>query len=907
MPTTYTHAIHIPSGGTGRAVAVADAAYDDLSAFTVALLVRFDASWDGIVCGKGVLGTSGWHLNEASTTAFDMVQQRATTQDFQRDGGYPGDNAWHWLFIAEDRATHLYTRAAGPFGGTIADVHRGLAATGAGTVVAEAGGFRIGGDDTHFSSGVAEYRFAGIASSVLTLVQMQAIASDAVGQAALFVDYWKPAVGDTTQVSGAKATLPALVYSNGASLVSAPSLPTTEVVMYPFADFKAVIGDNFYCLAEALANTGTTSADAVAWTSSATGVATINSSTGQYTPVANGTTTITATAGSVTATRTMTVVTSAVGVPIGSAVTRAIWTSRINALSSPGTVKIVDTDYAGNLQNALNAAAASGTGWTLKLTAGAEYGNVVLPANTGSLITITTTGSIPPRGTRATAAVAATYNLPRIWSRNTVAAVSTNATLRTQNYRFLGVDIGLAVGDTNKLANYGAFYMATASRLSLFPQDIYCDRVFFRGRASAYQSRFGWGVEGAWCAAIDCVATEHHFATGTPEGYASGGEANSDSQGMRTINGPGPIYAENCEWQSSHECVGIGGGDNPITNLLIRDVRLYRCDLNRPLAWKGVYTCKNLFEVKHGLFVEAEDCVYSRSWVDQQTGHCFMVWAVNQGGGSPETATRDVWIHGGVVLQASKLLTIADRQSNFTSALMHRLTLENIACIGMDSSPDTLQPNTNAHSAGTIMGFGASDVGSKNVTLRHITITGPFGWGFSWDSSSTGKTWDGLVIEDCILGGHPLFISDAGTGSAVWTTKKGTNARFRNNIGIEYNGIGEPSGGSDTNNTYLTSVTSDVFVTPSLAFDPAATLPDLAVPAGSPYLGTTRGGTYVTTDGADPGADMVALALMYAIVVPAGSVAESWVLPFLFKSALTRAPVVSGAADLVKVGHRVTD
>lgn len=638
-----------------------------------------------------------------------------------------------------------------------------------------------------------------------------------------------------------------------------------EVVLYPFVDFKAIVGEALYCVAEALDNTGAVSTDAVSFTSSVPGVCTINSSTGLFTPVSNGTTVITATAGAVSATRTMTVVTPAAGVPIGSAVTRAMARAHIDALSSPGAVKSVDLLYAGNLQNAMNAAAADGSGWTLQLTPGVDYGPVSPPSNQGLLITVTTSGALPPRGLRVTPTVAALYNLPRIWTNTTNSAVSFNNAIRNKNWRFVGVDIGYPVGGTQKLSNYGAFYLPIdVTRLSRIPQDIHLDRVHLRGCPGAYNSRFAFSADGVWVTAIDCDSSEQHYDANVPGGY--GTDANYDSQGLRVVYGPGPVYAENCGWQSSHECVAYGGGAANIANMVGRDFRLYHCYLNRPPAWKGVYTAKNLWESKQGLFLENEDCVYANIWVDNQNGYCIMLTPTNSGG--PDTMrTRDVWIHGAVMETVGGIATMIDQSG------LARVTFENILVRGLDADPETGSPGANLH-VGVAFKILLTTVGISGITLRHITAFNRENNFIEAPNESAGVTYPNFVVEDNNIGegtnGYGLIRSSSAVEKALWDAIKGTGSRWRNNVGVDvFSGTRPPPGNgtTDTNNVYLTAASVAQLTTPAKATDKTATFADLTIPVGSIYKGTNNGGTYATSDGADPGADLTAIALWYANVV----------------------------------------
>jgi hypothetical protein len=727
---------------------------------------------------------------------------------------------------------------------------------------------------------------------------------------------------------------------------------TVELVLYPMADFTAVIGDDFQCLADAVDASDGVATDAIVFTSSNTAVATIDSATGIWHSLTEGTTTITATAGGVSTHRTMTVVAETPGVPIQASVTRAFQQARIAALISPGPVHSVDADYAVNLQNAINAAAASGSGWTLTLTETTNYGPINLPKNnTGALITVVKQGVRPPRGTRATQVVAAAYNFPKIWTNNSGNGAIMVTTPRVSNYRFIGIDIGYNPSDTVQVP-YGMIECGQGinGRLSGYSQNIGADHCFVRGSPGAFNARVGFAAEGAWHWAIDCDTTEFHYNNSGTPGYPN--DVNSDSQGLRLVIGPGEFYGENCGWQSAHETVATGGGGsstvvgvgtvsctsgvvtfstsqagiirpgmrivqawsgtgpvinytvqtfdgnmsgtlspgdgnptfgplsswsvNQLPNMLIRDLRLYHCYLNRPLAWKGVYSCKNMFESKQSLFTEFEDCVYSHCYQDQQNGECLMLWGGNQSTTDFFMCTRDFYMNGGVVEDVASLLQTADSFNGHPSNNLHRISIVNVLVRGFDTHPDCVSPDgANANGRGVVFvnSINPNHESPRNMTFRHVTFPVPNYMPFQPPGVGEHQTYKGFVVEDSIIVGSSLgyatFASNDANGVAAWNGfVDAPTSRCRNNVLIDTSGAGEPSTGANTNNAVVSSF-ADVFTTPASAFSLSAPFSDLAVPVGvtNHYRGTNAGGSFTTTDGADPGADMVRIASFYANVV----------------------------------------
>jgi hypothetical protein len=81
-----------------------------------------------------------------------------------------------------------------------------------------------------------------------------------------------------------------------------------------------------------------------------------------------------------------------------------------------------------------------------------------------------------------------------------------------------------------------------------------------------------------------------------------------------------------------------------------RDRRNY---VYTPVAWKGVWTKKNLLELKNASRVLIEGNVFEGSWVDGQVGWAIMLRSANQDGGCRWCRTTDVTFRRNYVTHAA--------------------------------------------------------------------------------------------------------------------------------------------------------------------------------------------------------------------------------------------------------------
>jgi hypothetical protein len=424
----------------------------------------------------------------------------------------------------------------------------------------------------------------------------------------------------------------------------------------------------------------------------------------------------------------------------------------------PPTGKTMTVRAGGDLQAALDAAR---RGDAILLEAGARFvGNFTLPAKAGSgWITLRSSaadGQLPPEGTRVTPSFAAA--LPKIVSPNSLSALRTAP--RANHYRLIGVELTVA---PDVMLNYGIVTLGDGSRAQNsrdeVPHNIVLDRVYVHGHASLNVNRCV-ALNSATTAVIDSYLAECHG-----KGF--------DSQAICGWNGPGPFKIVNNYLEGAGENLMFGGADPSIANLTPSDIEIRRNHFTRPVSWKGVWTVKNLFELKHAQRVLVEGNVFENNWVDGQDGFAILWKSVNQDGGAPWSVTRDVTFRRNKVRNSSAGIDVAARPEAHPAVPASRFKIV-----------DNVFDNINV---GAFTGHGRLFQllgGPADVIIEHNTT-------LSGDGSNAAVMMDGappqmarFVFRDNVMtrGQYGVFGGNAGEGLTGLTFYAEPGFKFERNV-----------------------------------------------------------------------------------------------------------------------------
>jgi hypothetical protein len=476
-----------------------------------------------------------------------------------------------------------------------------------------------------------------------------------------------------------------------------------------------------------------------------------------------------------------------------------------------------------NLQAALDAAR---PGDVILLEAGASFvGNFTLPAKTGSqwivIRSSTPDANLPSAETRVSPAFAPA--LPKIVSPNTNAALRTVA--GAHHYRLIGVEVTVA---SNVTKNDGIVLLGDGAQNSLakVPHHIILDRVYVHGHATL-NLKACLALNSATSAVIDSYLAECHG-----KGF--------DSQAIGGWNGPGPFKIVNNYLEGAGENLMFGGADPSIRNLTPSDIEVRRNHFTRPVSWKGVWTVKNLFELKHAQRVLVEGNVFENHWADAQNGSAIVWKSVNQDGAAPWSVTRDVTFRHNRLRNVGGGIALATRPEAHPAVPASRVKIA-----------DNVFDNVNV---GAFTGYGALFMllgGPADVTIEHNTA-------LHAGAANTAVVMDAtrqmarFVFRDNIItrAQYGVFGTDQGEGLGALTFYAAPGFKFERNVLIgPDNGAVYPA-----NNSFPTTIGAVGFVD--------ATAGNYRLAAGSPYK---KAGS----DGRDPGADIDAVdAATRGVVLP---------------------------------------
>lgn len=479
--------------------------------------------------------------------------------------------------------------------------------------------------------------------------------------------------------------------------------------------------------------------------------------------------------------------------------------------------RVISVAAGGDLQAALNTAQ---PGDVIELANGASFtGNFSLPnKNTTStnwiVIRPANFASLPVAGQRMTPTLAAQLSLPRLLSPNSNSAILTAA--GAHHFRMMGLEVSSVATQTLTYAaiSLDGSGVQAQTTLAQVPHDLVLDRLYVHG-FSTLTLRRCIALNSASTAIIDSWLGECH-------------EKGSDSQAIAGWNGPGPFKIVNNYLEGAGENVIFGGSDPGVPNLTPSDIEIRRNHFFKPLAWKGLWTIKNLLEIKHAQRVLIEGNILEHSWTDGQTGVAVALKTVNQNGTCSWCVTQDVTIRRNLIRNMGAGFNIAGAPDNaFPSIPARRIIVT-----------DNVLANINTGSFdGDGRGF-ATYGSASDVVITHNTAMSPTNVAFVFGPVNT--TLRNFTAQDNLVGGGAYGMAgDNFCCAAAFATYAPGGVFLGNVLIIAAGGSGFPSG-----NFYPTSAAAVGFV--NLGAE------DFHLVTTSPYKGKA-------TDGRDPGADVDAV------------------------------------------------
>jgi len=609
------------------------------------------------------------------------------------------------------------------------------------------------------------------------------------------------------------------------------STSSGNVMTVSFSTPSLAVGQTTQAVAkETTASGSAVTMGTVTWTSSNTAIATV-SSTGLLTGKGAGSATITAKTSTATGSRSISVTSGAVAASQGVSGSTAAAPASPQITPTYGALppasRVIRVAAGGNLQAALDNAL---PGDAILLAPGARFtGNFVLrnknvASPCSAWITVRTDASPAALGQRTTPTTAAGF--AKLITTTVAPALRTAS--KASCYRLSSLEIMLPVISAY---NYGLVALGDGGNLSagetqvttdLAPRNLVLDHLYVHGASGSNFTR---------CIALNSASTVIADSW-ISECHAKG----FDSQAIEGWNGPGPYLIQNNHLAAAGENIMFGGGDPHIPNLVPSDITIRGNHFYKNPAWKGVWTIKNLFELKSARRLLIENNVFENNWIAAQTGIAIVFKSSNDGGTASWQGTTDVMFRYNIVRNSPQGLLIAAHPETNPVVPVARVRVEN----NLFQNIGTF----NGTSYGRMLIF-LQDL--HDVTIAHNTMIHNY-------------TGDGQMV-----------ISDGSSGAA-------RNIVLRDNVGTK----GGPYGAVMYSGAQIGTASLNAFASTSWAFDRNVVIgldPEFVPwhPQSSYYAATmaavgftnVSGGDYSlgsaspyrgkATDGKDPGADFPGL------------------------------------------------
>jgi hypothetical protein len=308
---------------------------------------------------------------------------------------------------------------------------------------------------------------------------------------------------------------------------------------------------------------------------------------------------------------------------------------------------------------------------------------------------------------------AASLALPRLLSPSNYPAVQTE--LGAHHYRLVGLEIAAvaSVTDINTMVAMGSSGFDGQTTLASVAHHMVLDRLYIHG-SPTMQLRRCLLLNSADTAIIDSYLADCH-ATGT------------DSQAILGYNGPGPFKIVNNYLEGAGETIMFGGSDPAIPNLVPSDIEIRHNHITRPLSWKGVWTIKNLFELKNAQRLLVEGNVMENNWRDGQEGGGVILKSVNQDNTAPWSGTRDLTFRYNIIRNVGSGFHMHASPEAKPAVHMHSLNISNNLLMNVNT------PDFPGLGKGLATGGDLTD-----ITFDHNTLLGA-------TSGFTGMDMDGYT------------------------------------------------------------------------------------------------------------------------------------------------------------------
>jgi hypothetical protein len=433
-----------------------------------------------------------------------------------------------------------------------------------------------------------------------------------------------------------------------------------------------------------------------------------------------------------------------------------------------------------DLQAAIDRAA---LGDIIVLDARATFiGNFKLPikAGTGWIYIISSELNDLPEGSRVQPADA--IHMPKIIPIQNGNLPALMPYKGAHHYRFAGIEFlaassGSITGIYNIIqmgygsANYsdGVYRWTPVKSDADLPSYITFDRCYFHSL----------NVKPKFCRCA-IMANGHYIAI--IDSYISGITDTSDAQAIWIWNGGGPYKIVNNYLEASGENFMSGGTDPSIANAVPSDIEFRGNYCYKQNSWDGLWTIKNLFELKNAQRVLVTGNVFENCFkaMGGQGATALVLTVRNQSGGAPWSVVQDVTITNNKIRSCGRGFNLTGEDDLHPSQQTKRILIQNNV---IDDLSQTY--------AGSSTGFNLASVNLPllDLTMRHNLILHT-DVGNSLMFLSAGqpdkRAAENFIFENNIVthAKYGMFGNAVGTGTVALTRFAPLNYSWQRNVVI---------------------------------------------------------------------------------------------------------------------------
>jgi hypothetical protein len=434
-----------------------------------------------------------------------------------------------------------------------------------------------------------------------------------------------------------------------------------------------------------------------------------------------------------------------------------------------------------DLQAVIDAAA---LGDTIVLDARATFvGNFKLPikAGEGWVYIISSELNYLPEGSRVQPADA--IHMPKIIPTQNWNLPALMPYKGAHHYRFAGIEfIAASTGTIDGIynlvqmgygrnANYtdGIYYWKAVTNDADLPSYITFDRCYFHSlNVKPKFCRCGIMANGHYIAVIDSYISDMTDA--------------SDAQAIWIWNGGGPYKIVNNYLEASGENFMSGGTDPSIANAVPSDIEFRGNYCYKQKSWDGLWTIKNLFELKNAQRVLVTGNVFENCFkaMGGQGATALALTVRNQSGGGPWSVVQDITITNNKVHSCGRGFNLTGEDDLHPSQQTKRILIQNNLVDDLSS--------TYAQGATGI------NIASVNVPILDLTYNNNLvlhsGEGrmavFLSAKEPDQRAAENLTFENNIIthGKYGVFGSSVGQGMAALTRFAPLNYSWQRNVVI---------------------------------------------------------------------------------------------------------------------------